>query len=155
MVTKRKNSARGSAPRRKNGSRAATGKDAVRLIDDCVRRGNPALRAVANELRKLVRKTVPEAREAVNPWGIPMFELNGALCLLMVGKEHVTFGFPRGASLSDPEGLLEGTGKNMRHVKLREVAQVGDANLRRLIAEAAALNRETPLTASMRVKKKS
>lgn len=32
---------------------------------------------------------------------------------------HVSVGFFRGAELSDPSGLLEGTGKFMRHVKLR------------------------------------
>jgi hypothetical protein len=37
----------------------------------------------------------------------------------MVGKNHVTFGFHYGTSLDDPERLLEGTGKNLRHVKLR------------------------------------
>lgn len=34
-------------------------------------------------------------------------------------KAHVNVGFFRGAELYDPEGLLEGTGKLMRHVKLR------------------------------------
>lgn len=32
---------------------------------------------------------------------------------------HVNVGFFRGAELADPEGLLEGTGRFMRHVKLR------------------------------------
>ena len=32
---------------------------------------------------------------------------------------HVNVGFFRGAEIADPEGLLEGTGKFMRHVKLR------------------------------------
>ena len=34
-------------------------------------------------------------------------------------REHVNVGFFTGAFLSDPDGLLEGTGKRMRHVKLR------------------------------------
>jgi len=74
------------------------------------------------------------------------------MCLMMVGKSHVTFGFTRGASLKDSTGLLEGTGKNLRHVKLNEVEQLRDANLRQLLIEAAALNEATPLTGSMRVK---
>ena len=32
---------------------------------------------------------------------------------------HVNVGFFRGAEISDPQGLLEGTGRYMRHVKLR------------------------------------
>jgi hypothetical protein len=33
-------------------------------------------------------------------------------------RDHVNVGFFRGATLADPAGLLEGTGKYMRHVKL-------------------------------------
>jgi hypothetical protein len=49
---------------------------------------------------------------------------------------HVNVGFFRGAELADPEGLLEGTGKFMRHVKLRPEAEVADAALLRLIDTA-------------------
>jgi hypothetical protein len=46
-------------------------------------------------------------------------------------KDHVNVGFYRGADLADPAGLLEGTGKRMRHVKLwpgreTDVAALGD-----------------------------
>lgn len=46
-------------------------------------------------------------------------------------KDHVNVGFFHGAVLEDPAGLLEGTGKRMRHVKLRpgrepDVAALGD-----------------------------
>ncbi|MGH9776306.1 MAG: DUF1801 domain-containing protein [Candidatus Acidiferrales bacterium] len=147
MAAKRKASAG-----KKSASRAATGQAAAKAFAACMRRGSAELQCVANELRRLVKKTVPGSRETVNPWGIPTFDFHGPICLLMVGKNHVTFGFTRGTSLSDPAGLLEGTGKNLRHVKLREARQVRDANLRRLIREAAALNRRTPLTPSMRVR---
>ena len=33
-------------------------------------------------------------------------------------KSHVNVGFFNGASLDDPAGLLQGSGKRMRHVKL-------------------------------------
>lgn len=46
---------------------------------------------------------------------------------------HVNVGFFRGAELSDPDGLLEGTGKFMRHVKLRPGQAVNDGALRKLI----------------------
>jgi len=51
-------------------------------------------------------------------------------------KAHVNVGFFRGAELADPDGLLEGTGKFMRHVKLRPGQQVDDAALKRLIHAA-------------------
>ncbi len=49
---------------------------------------------------------------------------------------HVNVGFFRGAELSDPDGLLEGTGKYMRHVKLRPGRPIDDAALRKLIDAA-------------------
>jgi hypothetical protein len=110
---------------------------------------NPALKDVVSAVRRLVKQTVPAAAEAINPWGMPVFELNGTLCFLMVGKQHVTLGFAQGTSLSDPARLLEGTGKNIRHVKLKKAEQVGDLHLRNLIIEAAVLNGKTPLRSMM------
>jgi len=49
---------------------------------------------------------------------------------------HVNVGFFQGAELADPEGLLEGTGKRMRHVKLRPDHDVDAEALTRLIALA-------------------
>jgi len=51
-------------------------------------------------------------------------------------KAHVNVGFFRGAELSDPSNLLEGTGKFMRHVKLRPERDV-DANALMKLIETA------------------
>lgn len=49
---------------------------------------------------------------------------------------HVNVGFFRGAELDDPDGLLEGTGKVMRHVKLRPGREPNPAALLKLIETA-------------------
>ena len=49
---------------------------------------------------------------------------------------HVNVGFFRGAELADPGHLLEGTGKYMRHVKLRPGQQVDSRALRALVETA-------------------
>jgi hypothetical protein len=49
---------------------------------------------------------------------------------------HVNVGFFLGAHLADPAGLLEGTGKNMRHVKLRPGAEIDGEALGALIQAA-------------------
>ena len=49
---------------------------------------------------------------------------------------HVNVGFFLGAQLEDPAGLLEGSGKNMRHVKLRPGARIDDAALAALVEAA-------------------
>ncbi len=99
---------------------------------------------VAKAVRALVKKAVKGVDEYVNPWKIPSFDSNGPLCCFMVGKEHVTFAFMRGAALPDPEKLLEGTGKGVRHVKLRNVAEVKRPGVKKLIVEAAKLNKKDP-----------
>ena len=124
-------------------------------IDAYVERKNPKFKPITDAARALVRKVAPKSRELLNPWGLPIFEWNGALCYLMVGKSHVTFGFPRGTSLRDPTRLLKGSGKNLRHVKLREVSDVHDANLKQLILQAKKLNREEPLSVAMRPRRKT
>jgi hypothetical protein len=53
-------------------------------------------------------------------------------------KAHVNIGFFRGVELPDPERLLEGTGKLMRHVKLKPGKGIDEAALTRLIQAAYA-----------------
>ena len=84
-------------------------------------------------------------KESVNPWKIPTFESNGPMCFFMIGKNHVTFGFLRGTSLPDPAKLLEGAGKNLRHVKLRTPEDLRKAALKKLIKAAARLNKKEPM----------
>lgn len=51
-------------------------------------------------------------------------------------EKHVNVGFFHGAMLDDPADLLEGTGKRMRHVKLRPGREVNVAALSDLITAA-------------------
>jgi hypothetical protein len=51
-------------------------------------------------------------------------------------RHHVNVGFFRGAEIADPQGLLQGTGKFMRHVKLGPDREVSGMALRNLIETA-------------------
>ena len=124
------------------------GKQAGMWINDYLRKAGD-FEAAAKAVRALVKKTVNGVEEYVNPWKIPSFDSNGPLCCFMVGKEHVTFAFMRGAALPDPEKLLEGTGKGVRHVKLRSVADVKRPGVKKLIVEAAKLNKKDPPSGMM------
>jgi Domain of unknown function (DU1801) len=55
-----------------------------------------------------------------------------------VFTSHVNVGFFQGAGLKDPSHLLQGSGKRMRHVKLRVREKVDDAAVRGLIEAAYA-----------------
>jgi hypothetical protein len=121
------------------------GKEARVWIDAYVKKAGK-WSGVARAVRALVKKGVAGSVEYVNPWKIPTFDLNGPLCFYMVAKDHVLFGFMRGALLSDPGKLLEGTGKYLRHVKLRSAGDVRRPEVRALLEEAAELNRKEPVT---------
>jgi hypothetical protein len=121
------------------------GREARVWIDEYVKKAGK-LSGVAKTVRALVKKAVVGCEEYVNPWKIPTFDLNGPLCFYMVAKGQVIFGFMRGAMLRDPGKLLEGTGKYLRHVKLRSAADVRRSEVRALLKEAAELNREEPVT---------
>jgi hypothetical protein len=125
------------------------GKEGRAWIDEYVAKAGK-MQGVLKGLRVLVKKTLVGSEEYVNPWKIPSFDSNGTVCGFMTGKEHVTFIFLRGAALPDPEGLLEGTGKSVRHVKVRTTADVKKPALKKLIAEAAKLNKRKPM-AGMKV----
>ena len=122
-------------------------------IDEYLARKEQKLADVAQRLRLLMKKTVADCTETVNPWKLPTFESNGPMCYFSIGTDHVTFGFLRGTSLPDPAKLLEGTGKSLRHVKLRTAAEVQKPALKKLIRSAARLNEKEPMQ-GMKVKKK-
>ena len=70
---------------------------------------------IAN-LIDLVSGAVPDVTCSIK-WAQPVFELNGPMAFIKLAAEHVTFGFWRGAELTDPAGLLEG-GERMKHLKI-------------------------------------
>src|SRR5882757_5787611 len=63
---------------------------------------------------------------------------DAAFAYVNVFKAHVNVGFFRGTGMADPKGLLEGTGRFMRHVKLRPGSAVDAPALTQLIAAAHA-----------------
>ncbi|MFW5968885.1 MAG: DUF1801 domain-containing protein [Persicimonas sp.] len=58
------------------------------------------------------------------------------LFYLAESKDHVKFGLFDGADLPDPEGIVEGTGKKMRHVKVRSLQELDEAAIAGLIEAA-------------------
>lgn len=108
-------------------------------VDEYIDRLKPTHREVAEELRHIVKEVAPAATETIK-WRMPWFELNGLLCYMDSTKEHIRFGFYKGAEIPDPEGLLEGTGKTGRHIKLRDIGDITRGTLTEMLKEAVRLN---------------
>ncbi len=96
-------------------------------------------RGTVRELRRLIKRAVPEAQEVVK-WSWPWYVVNDNVAAIMVTGDHVNIELARGADLADPSGVLEGTGKGMRHVKLRSARDVRELPVERLLREAAAVD---------------
>jgi hypothetical protein len=94
---------------------------------------------IVSSVRRLITETKPEAQEAVK-WSHPVFELDGPFAYIHAFKNHINFGFWRGVDLPDPEGLLDGSGEKMRHVKLTSLEDVNEGAFRKFVKSAVDLN---------------
>lgn len=94
-------------------------------LGDMARRWFEVMRACGPDVRELLHDGHPTACVG-----------ESAFCYVNVFTAHVNVGFFLGAYLSDPHGLLEGTGKFMRHVKLKADQPVDEAALKQLIESA-------------------
>ena len=105
-------------------------------IDGWMKEHAGELGAIAHKWFEVMRGCGDEVRELLHD-GCPTACLgDAAFGYVNVFTSHVNVGFFQGASLQDPARLLQGTGKFMRHVKLKPGAAANAAALRRLIEAA-------------------
>ena len=94
------------------------------------------LGSIARRWFEQMRRCGPDVRELLHD-GCPVVCVEDApFAYVNAFTAHVNVGFFHGASLSDPAGLLEGSGKYMRHVKLKAGSAIDGASLQALIAAA-------------------
>ena len=63
-------------------------------------------------------------------------KIKDGICYIGVIKDHVNLGFIRGSELADPQRILEGTGKQMRHIKIRNMSDLLRPTIRAYLQEA-------------------
>jgi hypothetical protein len=80
-------------------------------------------RSIGRSVREIVLAAGDGLKEDIK-WGAPTFFGAKNVCSLMCHQDHVNLQLFEGARLEDPEGVLEGTGKGMRHIKLRSESDV-------------------------------
>jgi hypothetical protein len=97
---------------------------------------------LALALRQIVLEEVPDASESVYQvytiaiWFGFSGKMKDMFCYIATSANHVNLGFPRGTSLADPNRVLEGDGKAMRHIKFRSLGDVERPFVRRYIQAA-------------------
>src|ERR1051325_11192468 len=105
-------------------------------IEVWMREHSGELGAIAQRWFEVMRGCGEDVRELLHDGDPTACVADAAFGYVNVFKAHVNVGFFRGAEIADPQGLLEGTGKFMRHVKLRPEDEVEGAALRKLIEGA-------------------
>ena len=94
------------------------------------------LGAIAQYWFELMRNCGDDVRELLHDGHPTACVGDAAFAYVNAFTAHVNVGFFRGAGLAVPSGLLEGTGRNMRHVKLRPDRPVDAKALKELIDTA-------------------
>jgi len=112
-------------------------------VDEFLAPHSPQVRALVEQTRELVKSAMPDAVETVRPGRNSItYDMGGGMaewiCYIAPFKSYINLGFFRGTELPDPHGLLEGTGKLLRHVKLRTPEDISRPALRSLLEAAAA-----------------
>jgi hypothetical protein len=101
-----------------------------------MKRHSGELGAIARRWFEVMRECGDEVREVLHD-GCPVACLGDVpFGYVNAFASHVNVGFFHGAALPDPSRLLQGSGKFMRHVKLKPDAPANDAALRALIEAA-------------------
>jgi hypothetical protein len=105
-------------------------------IDAWIKEHGGGLGTIADQWFEVMRKCGDEVRELLHD-GCPVACFGDApFGYVNVFTSHVNVGFFHGAALRDPARLLQGTGKFMRHVKLKPGTATNAAALSRLIDAA-------------------
>jgi hypothetical protein len=103
---------------------------------------DPSIADLALALRQIVLEEAPDATESVYQvytvaiWFGFSEKMKDMFCYIATNARHVNLGFPRGAALPDPNRVLQGDGKTMRHIKFAGVRDLERPFVRRYIQAA-------------------
>lgn len=103
----------------------------------------PDMQTLANELRALVKETIPNVKEAVYPgWKLLGYRVkkgrsDAYFCFIAPFENRIMLGFEYGVQLFDPNLWLEGDGTQVRYLTVREKEDIQPEIFQAFIAEAA------------------
>lgn len=107
-------------------------------VDRLLAEHPPHIQAIERALRGLIQREAPGVVEAVDfgnkliafGWSMKMRDL---LFAVIAHREHVNLQLADGVELPDPTGIVEGTGKRIRHVKIRTLDDIARDDVRALV----------------------
>jgi len=111
-------------------------------FEDILVGATPELQLVCKSLRQLIASShggfveVVWPKQRIASFGVGPKKMSEHYVYIGPQRSHVNLGFYHGASLADPRGLLEGSGKELRHVKIRDVAASKSGAVKALLRQA-------------------
>jgi hypothetical protein len=119
-------------------------------IDTWMRQHTGELGEIAKHWFEVMRRCGDDVLEVFHDGHPTACVADAAFAYVNAFKGHVNVGFFRGAEIADPAGLLEGTGKFMRHVKISPGSAFDATALSKLVDAAYADMKDRLQTESLR-----
>lgn len=111
-------------------------------FEDLVQITRESLQPMVRRLREIIFEIHPDSCEVVRlgyraaTYGLGPKKMSEGYAYILPHEAWVNLGFYKGAELEDPEGVLEGTGAKMRHVKIGSMDEAEKPAIRALIRAA-------------------
>jgi len=112
-------------------------------FDEILAGVSPQARELALQARALIQAVypavveVPWPKQRVIGYGVGPKKMSEHFCYISVNKNHINVGFMYGAELPDPEKLLDGSGKLLRHVRITSPEELENPALQELLEVAS------------------
>ncbi len=105
-------------------------------LDEYLQKVSDEQEMVIKELHNLITENLPFLQYSIK-WGALTYHNGSNIFSLVSHNNHINLQFFTGATLTDPENILEGTGKRMRHIKIKNFSDIDTDYLPSLLKEAA------------------
>ncbi|WP_099351545.1 DUF1801 domain-containing protein [Fredinandcohnia onubensis] len=113
----------------------------IEAVDQYISELPENIQHITTALRKIILDASPNLVEEYK-WSMPNYTYNGLVCYLQASKKHVNLGFHRGVELqeNDTNQLLQGSGKGMRHIRIKKMEEIQPDVFTEFIKAAMDLN---------------
>ena len=130
-----------------------------RELLEFLHRHEPGVQAVALGLRKVVLEEMAPCHEYIFAMRSAIVLLYGptdrviedCICMIVVYRKHANLQFTQGTELEDSYGVLQGTGRRMRHISVKRLSELDRPEIRAYLRQArkqAGLTRPRPRKAA-------
>ena len=110
-------------------------------VDDYIGSRSAEVGPLLEDLRGFVHATLPSATEDMQ-YGVPVFfNAHGVPVVYLFGsKKHVNFGFLKSAELTDPDGILRGSGKPSKHIRVIPGRPIDEETLTEFVRQCESID---------------